>query len=33
MAYIDNDPFLYPSRDEHTIIEANNYKRSIPTGW
>lgn len=33
MAYIDNEPYLYPSRDEHTILSGNNTKRSIPTGW
>nr|WCD44335.1 MAG: capsid protein [Duck parvovirus] len=33
MAYLDNEPMIYPSLDEHTILAINNNKRDIPTGW
>ncbi|QMI57839.1 capsid protein [Chestnut teal chaphamaparvovirus 3] len=33
MAYVENQPYIYPSIDEHTIREADKFLRSVPTGW
>lgn len=33
MAYVKNDPYLYPTLNDHTVTTTTSSKRDLPTGW